>query len=366
MLYLLTCLYLLMPQSFAIVLESHFAPRELMNEVMCDKSSSSSNPDYMPYFDAMRNIYSGRDSKRHVSSIAINDMNKNDLLSDTCLLNHMNCGWSPSPKNGLPTFVLSVGLEGAGHHLWTQILDKPVFDCVWINARHYKRDVGDGVPRTTVRDLRNGFQDMFKMRTEKGLNPCGSIYDAEDSFPTGAIRKSGRLFMRPDIVNLQKLDGVVYNIKYLLILRNVTDTSMSALRRNFVPNVDAELRAVEHTLTYIESALKRVPCNKVFVAHYEHVLADPIAYAQPLSAFLELNAEQKGELSKRLSKMVSKPVARKVHRLTQYPDCKSAGLGDNVEKCYNALLELSDTFYQDRGFMWPTFAGNGFDFNNKV
>jgi hypothetical protein len=49
--------------------------------------------------------------------------------------------------------------------------------------------------------------------------PCKSIFDAEDSFPTGAIRKPGRVFMRPDLVNLHELDGVMFNIKYLIILR---------------------------------------------------------------------------------------------------------------------------------------------------
>jgi hypothetical protein len=46
--------------------------------------------------------------------------------------------------------------------------------------------------------------------------------DAEDSFPTGAIRKTGRVFMHPDLVNLQLLDGVLFNTKYLIILRNIT------------------------------------------------------------------------------------------------------------------------------------------------
>ena len=49
---------------------------------------------------------------------------------------------------------------------------------------------------------------------------CRTIFDSEDSFPTGAIRKRGRIFMRPDIVNLQMLDGKLFNIKYLIILRN--------------------------------------------------------------------------------------------------------------------------------------------------
>jgi len=333
--------------------------RRTLSDAKCDSRVKSSTA-YTAYFTAMDNIYSHPNSDMHISR-----MNpSSNLAADTCLAHHKDCGWFPAPRNNLPQFVLSVGLEGAGHHLWTEILDSPIFDCVWINARHYKRNVGDGVPRTTTADLKTGFQEMLKFRTDKGMPPCKTIYDAEDSFPTGAIRKQGRLFMRPDIVNLQKLDGVLFNIKYLLIIRNVTDTAMSALRRNFVTNVDAELRAVEHTLTYIESALKRVPCHKVFIAHYEHAIAEPSAYVEPLSAFLELNAQQKSQLEARLKKSSGKPVTRKVHKLTHYPDCKAAGLSDTTQ-CYNALQNLLDAFFLERGFMWPSFAGNGFDFNTK-
>ncbi len=49
-----------------------------------------------------------------------------------------------------------------------------------------------------------------------------SIFDAEDSFPTGAIRKKGRVFMHPDIHNIQQLDGDLFDVKYLIILRNTT------------------------------------------------------------------------------------------------------------------------------------------------
>ena len=60
------------------------------------------------------------------------------------------------------------------------------------------------------------------MHEEAGKPPCRSIYDSEDSFPTGAIRKTGRVFCRPDLINVQRLDGVLYNVKYLIIARNVT------------------------------------------------------------------------------------------------------------------------------------------------
>lgn len=145
----------------------------------------------------------------------------------TCLPVHRECGWPKTQENSkLPLFVLSVGLEGAGHHLWTEIFQKPVFDCVWTNGRHYNREIGDGIPRTTLQVAYQGFKEMFSMRAQSGLPPCKSIYDAEDSFPTGAIRKNGRVFMRPDLINLQAMDGIMYNIKYLIILRNTTVSSV--------------------------------------------------------------------------------------------------------------------------------------------
>eukprot|EP01041_Mallomonas_annulata_P002281 gene2281-4439_t len=305
--------------------------RQLQSLEICDKTASS-NPSYQKYFTAMKNIY------------------END--QGTCVPVHRNCGWARSPENKLPLFVLSVGLEGAGHHLWTELLERPVFDCVWKNARHYQRDVADGVPRTTTAKLSEGLREQLALRKENGLAPCRSIYDSEDSFPTGAIRKSGRLFMRPDLINLQKLDGILFDIKYIIILRNVT----------------VKLRTVEHTLTYVEAAMRGVPCHKTFIAHYEHVLTDPSAYIGPLSDFLQLTPSQIKVLSSRLStpSHKQKPAvpSRKKHKLTQYKECKERGL--DSEGCYQQVLKLLETFFYDRAFLWPTFAGNGFEFNRKT
>jgi hypothetical protein len=331
----------------------------------CKHAGLLANPSYANYFKAMDNIYN-----RDESLVYNNGIKTGTLGSKTCLSKQKLCGWSKTPvdKKNLPLFVISVGLEGAGHHLWTDLLNMPIFDCVWKNGRHYKRNIGDGVPRTTISELKQGFIDMFKLRKKAA---CKTIFDSEDSFPTGAIRKSGRMFNRPDIVNLQELDGVLINVKYLLIMRNVTDTAMSALRRNFVTNVDAELRAVEHTLSYLESSLQKVPCDKIFIAHYEHVIEQPMDYLDPLASFLELTSDGGGgvggdgsnigynELKSRLNKQ-GKLVSRKAHKLTQYHDCKEAGLQD-VASCYKAVSNLADKFFKDRAYMWPTFAGNGFD-----
>ena len=105
----------------------------------CDDTSG-----YKRYFDAIESIYPP------------------EKQIGTCIPVHKQCGWPSISKSNerlaleqstLPLLVLSVGLEGAGHHLWTEILEIPVFECVWINGRHYHRDIGDGVPRTTTEKL---------------------------------------------------------------------------------------------------------------------------------------------------------------------------------------------------------------------
>lgn len=190
---------------FMVYVEGNFEIRNGSRRLdgLCDKTVSA-NSNVKRYFDGLDSIY------RPIGG------------EGTCLPIHKECGWPVDGKANLPTFVLSVGLEGAGHHLWTEILDTPVFDCVWINGRHYNRDISDGVPRTSAYELKQGMMEQLDFRKQAGKPPCKSIYDAEDSFPTGAIRKSGRVFMRPDIVNLQRLDGILFNVKYLIIARNVT------------------------------------------------------------------------------------------------------------------------------------------------
>jgi hypothetical protein len=106
----------------------------------CDHTARG-NLEYERYFDGMSTIYRG-DARM------------------TCLPQHMECGWPAVVSTGkkLPLLVMSVGLEGAGHHLWTELLKGPVFDCVWVNARHYRRDIADGVPRLTPEELHEGQQ----------------------------------------------------------------------------------------------------------------------------------------------------------------------------------------------------------------
>ena len=106
--------------------------------------------------------------------------------------------------------------------------------------------------------------------------------------------------------------------------------------------------------------LPGIPCERVFIAHYEHVLSNPSDYIEPLTDFLELNTLQKEALRKRLSKKGKSLVSRKTHKLTQYKECNEKGQL-NEKNCYRHITQILDEFFIDRSFMWPTFAGNGFN-----
>ena len=172
------------------VLETNVSARKLKGRrhFVCNGEGEAlrRKPGYENYFEAMKSIYS----------------NSNAGIP-RCISEHARCGFPPK-SSSLPTFVLSIGLEGAGHHLWTEIFQKPVFDCVWTNARHYWRDIGPGVPRRTVSSLAEGLKEQLLLKQKmSGGKGCQSIYDSEDSFPTGSIRREGRVFMHPDLINLQ-------------------------------------------------------------------------------------------------------------------------------------------------------------------
>jgi hypothetical protein len=117
----------------------------------CDPGASTKKG-YQDYFKGMNKIYQ-------------------NIESETCLPVQRQCGW-PKQGSNKPQFVLIIGLEGSAHHFWTKLLYSPIFDCVWVNSRHYRRDVGDGVPRRTPPELRSGILEQMDIREKEAPPRC--------------------------------------------------------------------------------------------------------------------------------------------------------------------------------------------------
>lgn len=110
--------------------------------------------EYQKYFSSMKKLYQGHEE-------------------ETCLSYHQKCGWSiQNNHKKLPQFILVIGLEGSAHHFWTKLLYTPVIECVWVNSRHYRRDVGDGVPRRTPAELRSGILEQMEIREREAPPRC--------------------------------------------------------------------------------------------------------------------------------------------------------------------------------------------------
>jgi hypothetical protein len=95
-----------------------------------------------------------------------------------------------------------------------------------------------GFPLLTSEDLAMKLFEDLQSKLNRDKERCQSILNSLDSFPFGLTPKGsdstvregyrGRAMNHPDIVNLQALDGVLFNIKYLVLVRNVTVGTSSA------------------------------------------------------------------------------------------------------------------------------------------
>jgi hypothetical protein len=186
-----------------------------------------------------------------------------------------------------------------------------------------------GFPLLTSEALALSLFDELESKLNRDKGRCQSILNSLDSFPFGLTSKGhdstvrdghrGRAMNHPDIVNLQALDGVLFNIKYLVLVRNVTvsislshsshqhlllslakDASISALSRRFLDNVDELLRGVEMNLLYLEASLRAIPCHQIFLAHFEQFHSDPLSFLSPLQSFLQLTSVKREVLKENL------------------------------------------------------------------
>jgi hypothetical protein len=180
-----------------------------------------------------------------------------------CLQEQKAKGWI-SPANGrtaLPLYVIAVGTEASGHQMWKMLLDTPIFDCIWVHSllplclvlshslyqplpsksepsagSHLSKS---GFPYLTSEDLEDSLSSQLVLSSRIASKDCKSvisclafgliahslirtIYDAFSSFPFGTPKDQARVFNHPDLINLRKLDGVLFNVKYLVLSRNIT------------------------------------------------------------------------------------------------------------------------------------------------
>lgn len=89
-----------------------------------------------------------------------------------------------------------------------------------------------GFPHLTSQDLAMQLFEEYRTKLNSDKERCTSILNSLDSFPFGLVAKGhdatqrdghrGRAMNHADIINLQALDGVLFNVKYIVLARNLT------------------------------------------------------------------------------------------------------------------------------------------------
>lgn len=89
-----------------------------------------------------------------------------------------------------------------------------------------------GFPHLTSEELAQALFEEYRTKVNRENERCKSILNSLDSFPFGLVVNGydatqrdghrGRAMNHADLINLQALDGILFNVKYLVLARNVT------------------------------------------------------------------------------------------------------------------------------------------------
>jgi hypothetical protein len=89
-----------------------------------------------------------------------------------------------------------------------------------------------GFPHLTSEELAIALFEEYRTKLNRENERCKSILNSLDSFPFGLVANGhdatqrdghrGRAMNHADLINLQALDGILFNVKYLVLARNVT------------------------------------------------------------------------------------------------------------------------------------------------
>lgn len=115
-------------------------------------------------------------------------------------------------------------------------------------------------------------------------NSGGPYVRSRDSFPLGRIRTP---LARPDIVNMIHLDGHLFHLKVVVLLRDLADAVRSAARMGYHGNdVGLQVRIVEDSMTHLDSVVRMLPCSQYIVLDFDKVSQQPEVAAESFAQFI--------------------------------------------------------------------------------
>lgn len=203
-------------------------------------------------------------------------------------------GVTQQAQEDLPIFVFVAAVEGSGHHalksVWKglqkagQNIHLIVYDQVFhsfgienLAAYHYssiRQDI-----------YLEHMSSVFEQAKQNG----SIVIDAQNSYPMG---KGAGPLAHPDLLMLNSLDGILFDLRVIVMYRNPVDAALSAVRRfqnsneYLYKNIEFQARMMVESYATINNALPQLGCGKYMVVDYEKLLANPMEFIKPFSHLL--------------------------------------------------------------------------------
>eukprot|EP00039_Didymoeca_costata_P000065 m.43999 g.43999 ORF g.43999 m.43999 type:complete len:774 (+) comp10032_c0_seq1:151-2472(+) len=247
-------------------------------------------------------------------------------------------------RRRLPVYVFVCGVEGAGHHAMETVWAK-LAKFVDLGVTGYNPGLHSFAKNSTVSRAYQ-FSTILKSRHEKrfkiflsteGFSGKPLLVDARNSFPEGF--GVGNL-AHPDLVYLSAMDGILFNLRVVLLYRDPTAAVMSSVRRFRVQefeykNFEFQARSVQESLTVMNNALAAVPCGQVLLLPYDKLVVSPSTFAPELAKFIGVPHE-----------------AMNASMVELRPPSKKA-VDDKTE----AMVHDLKIFFEQQKSQWPILTG---------
>lgn len=249
----------------------------------------------------------------------------------------------------LPILLFVAGVEGSGHHalksVWYNLKQNHSLHLVEYDQRLHAFGIENlaGYHYSSVHADQHA--SNFRGLISKHLStfPVGQrpiFIDAQNSYPMG---KGAGSLAHPDVLMLAQLDGVVFDLRVIVLQRNPVRATLSAVRR-FHANDNQygyrtpsfQARMISESMVHLNNVLPALPCGKTMVIKYEDFVQSPSLFAKPLSRLLELPEQAVETAFKDISPQAAQP---------------TLGAKDPVE------MELAKFFTMQSG-MWPLLASD--------
>eukprot|EP00850_Spirogloea_muscicola_P021780 SM000261S09979 [mRNA] locus=s261:147798:150152:- [translate_table: standard] len=164
---------------------------------------------------------------------------------------------------------------------------------------------------------------------------AGSYLRARDPFPMGRIRTP---LARPDLVSLALFDGILYDLKVLVLVHEPREMVAWSVAKKYDGNdVGRQVRMVEDSLVYLDASVRMLHCGSYAVFDTPLLSKHPDAMVDKLTEFLELP--------------VTKDEVRKALRVARTEWL--TGSAEDLPLFHGKSL---DYFFEGREPMWPLLS----------